>query len=65
MPDFTVSPLSVVNQIFGATDVDGRPPPMRDWELLRLLNEVPTKGAATASERSMTTAECVAVVDTG
>ena len=49
--------------IFGVTDVDGRPTPMRDWELLRLLNEVPTKGAATASERSMTTAECVAVVD--
>ena len=44
-------------------DVDGRPTPMRDWELLRLLNEVPTKGAATASERSMTTVECVAVVD--
>ncbi len=54
---------SLVNRlIFGVTDVDGRPTPMRDWELLRLLNDMPIKGA-TAPARSMTTAECVAVVD--
>ena len=55
---------SLVNRlIFGVADVDGRPTPMRDWELLRLLNDMPIKGATTAPSRSMTTAECVAVVD--
>lgn len=34
--------------IFGVADVDGRPTPMRDWELLRLLNDMPIKGATTS-----------------
>ena len=49
--------------IFGVTDVDGRPAPMRDWELLRLLNDVPLRGDAREPEQGMTTAECAAVVD--
>ena len=55
---------SLVNRlVFGITDVDGRPSPMRDWELLRLLNAVTFKGAAREPKHSMTTAECIAVAD--
>ena len=49
--------------IFGVTDVDGRPAPMRDWELLRLLNDVPFNGAARDPEHGMTTVECAVVAD--
>ena len=55
---------SLVNRlIFGITDVDGRPSPMRDWELLRLLNDVAPKGTAGEPEHGTTTAECTAVAD--
>ena len=36
---------------------------MRDWELLRLLNDVTFQGAAGAPEHGMTTAECAATAD--
>ena len=49
--------------IFGVTDVDGRPAPMRDWELLQRLNDVAFKGAAREPEHGMTTAECAAAAD--
>ncbi len=49
--------------IFAVTDIDGRPAPLRDWELLRALNDVPFKGAARKLEQGTTAAECAAVVD--
>ena len=49
--------------IFGVTDINGRPAPLRDWELLRLLNGVPLKGVAGISAPGMAPAECTALVD--
>ena len=49
--------------IFGMTEgVDG-PVPMRDWELLRLLNGVTFKNPAIESERSMSAAHYKPVVE--
>ena len=49
--------------IFGVTEgVDG-PVPMRDWELLRLLNGVTFKNPAIESERSMSAAHYKPVVE--
>ena len=49
--------------IFGvADDVDG-PAPMRDWELLRWLNGVTFKDSVIKPERSMSGADCAAVVN--
>ena len=49
--------------IFGVTDGAEGPVPMRDWELLRLLNGVTFKAAAIESERSITAAQWTTVVD--
>ena len=49
--------------IFAVADVDGRPAPLRDWELLQTLNDVPFKGAASKLELGMTATECAVVVD--
>ena len=55
---------SLVNRlIFGVTEVDGRPAPMRDWELLRTLNGVSFRGAASDLEHGMKPAECAKVAD--
>ena len=48
---------------FGVTDGADGPVPIRDWELLRLLNGVTFNNAATESERSMTATHCTEVVD--
>ena len=48
--------------IFGVTDVDGRPAPVRDWEMLGWLNDVPLKDASGAPEHA-TPANCAAVAD--
>lgn len=48
--------------IFGVTDVDGRPTPMRDWELLGRLNNVPLKDFSDGPAH-VTPAECAAASD--
>ena len=48
--------------IFGVTDVDGRPAPMRDWELLGRLNDVPLKDVSEGPAH-VTPAECAAAAD--
>ena len=49
--------------IFGVTDGADGPVPMRDWELLRLLNGVTFKNPTIESNRSMAAAHCTAVVE--
>ena len=49
--------------IFGVTDIDGRPAPLRDWELLQLLNGVPLKGVAGKPAPGTALAECAALAD--
>ncbi len=49
--------------IFGVMEIEGRPRPMRDWELLRLLNRVTFKGAGGEPENGMAAGECTATVD--
>ena len=49
--------------IFGVMEIDGRPRPMRDWELLRLLNRVTFKSAGSEPENGMAAGECTATVD--
>ena len=49
--------------IFGVTDGADGPVPMRDWELLRLLNGVTFKNPTIESNRSMAAAHCRAVVE--
>lgn len=48
--------------IFGVTDLDGRTAPMRDWELLGRLNDVPLKDVS-AGPVHVTPAECAAAAD--
>lgn len=48
--------------IFGVTDGADGPVPMRDWELLQLLNGVRFKKPAVESNRSMTLDGCTAAV---
>ena len=49
--------------IFGVTEVDGQPRPMRDWELLKLLNGATLKGAGSEPGRCGTPAAQAATVD--
>ena len=49
--------------IFGVTDGADGPVPMRDWELLRLLNGVTFNNPTIESSRSMTAAHCTGVVE--
>ena len=49
--------------VFGVMEIEGRPRPMRDWELLRLLNRVTFKGAGGEPENGMAAGECTATVD--
>lgn len=48
--------------IFGVTDLDGWPAPMRAWELLGRLNDVPLKDVS-AGPAHVTPAECAAAAD--
>lgn len=48
--------------IFGVTDIDGRPAPMRDWELLGRLNDVPLKDVS-EGPAYVTPAECAEAAD--
>ena len=48
--------------VFGVTDGADGPVPMRDWELLRLLNDVAIKGPTVETNRSMTFSHYTAVV---
>lgn len=47
--------------IFGVMEIDGHPTPMRDWELLQLLNRVRFKSAG--GDSSIATTERMAAVD--
>ena len=49
--------------IFGVTDGADGPVPMRDWELLRLLNGVTFNNPTIESNRSMTAAHCTEMVE--
>ena len=49
--------------IFGVVEINGRPRPMRDWELLQLLNGVTFNSALGELENGMATAERTATVD--
>ncbi len=49
--------------IFGVTDIDGRPAPLRDWELLQLLNGVPLRGVAGKPAPGTALAKCAALAD--
>ena len=48
--------------IFGVRDVEGVPAPMRDWELLRMLNAVSPRNLATTSRFDRAAANLAAVV---
>ena len=49
--------------VFGVTEVDGQPTPMRDWELLKLLNGVTLKGAGSEPGKCGTSAAQAATAD--
>lgn len=49
--------------IFGVRDVAGEPTPMRDWELLRLLNTISPKGPAITPGTKPGAADLAAVVN--
>ena len=49
--------------IFGVRDAAGEPAPMRDWELLRLLNGIPSKDLAVAPEIETADPELAAIVN--
>ena len=49
--------------IFGVMEVDGQPKPMRDWELLKLLNGVTLKGPGSEPGRYGTPAAQAATAD--
>ena len=49
--------------IFGVMEIDGRSTPMRDWELLRLLNRMTFKGGGSEPESGMATTERAATAD--
>ena len=49
--------------IFGVMEVDGQPRPMRDWELLQLLNGATLKGAGGEPGRCGTPAALAATAD--
>lgn len=48
--------------IFGVTDRDGHPRPVRDWELLHLLNGIRLKSADSGSKPLMTNERLTAIV---
>ena len=60
--DVTGRGALVQRLIFGVTDGADGPVPMRDWELLRLLNDVAIKGPTVETNRSMTFSHYTAVV---
>ena len=49
--------------VFGVMEIEGRPRPMRDWELLQLLNGVTFNSALGELENTMAAGECTATVD--
>lgn len=49
--------------IFDVRDAAGEPAPMRDWELLRLLNGIPSKDLAVAPEIETADPELAAIVN--
>ena len=60
--DVTGRGALVQRLIFGVTDGADGPVPMRDWELLRLLNDVAIKGLTVETNYRMTSANYTAVV---
>ena len=49
--------------IFGITEVEGRPAPLRDWELLLVLNGLKLKSIGVEPARDRTMTELTATVD--